>query len=43
MHMSRAFGGAQPVMIDTAIFQAEGYLGSHSLKMNVGETQSLVF
>ncbi len=30
-------------MWDTAIFQAEGYLGSHSPKLNVGDTQSLVF
>ena len=43
MHMSRAFGGAQPVMRDMAIFQAEGYLGSHSPNLNVGDTQSLVF
>ena len=43
MHMSRTFGGAQPIMRDTVIIQADGYLGTHSPKLNVGDTQSLVF
>jgi hypothetical protein len=43
IHMSRTYGGAQPIMRDTTILQSEGYLGAHSSKLNVGDTQSLVF
>jgi hypothetical protein len=43
LHMSRTFGGAQPIMRDTTIIQADGYLGTHSPKLNVGDTQTLVF
>jgi hypothetical protein len=43
-HMLRTYGGAQPMMRDTLIEHAEGYLGAHSPKFNVGDThQSMVF
>jgi hypothetical protein len=35
IHMSRTYGGAQPIMRDTKkILQSEGYLGAHSPKLN---------
>jgi hypothetical protein len=43
MHMSRTFGGAQAKMRDTTITQAEGFLGHHSPRLKVGDTQSFTF
>ena len=42
--MSRHFGGTQPIMRDTIIVDAQGYLGPHSPRLlEVGQTQSFVF
>jgi hypothetical protein len=41
--MSKNFGGAQPPMRDTKIVTFNGYLGTHDLKLRVGDTQSFVF
>ena len=42
--MSRSFGGrAQRKMRETTIKQSQGYLGPHSPKLQVGDTQSMVF
>jgi hypothetical protein len=42
--MSKSFGGrAQRKMRETTIKQSQGYLGPHSPKLQVGDTQSMVF
>ena len=42
--MSRHFGGTQPIMRDTIIVDAQGYLGPHSPRLlEVDQTQSFVF
>ena len=42
--MSKSFGGrAQRKMRETKIKQSQGYLGPHSPKLQVGDTQSMVF
>jgi hypothetical protein len=42
--MSRHFGGTQPIMRDTIIVDAQGYLGPHlPCLLEVGQTQSFVF
>ena len=42
--MSKGFGGrAQRKMRETKIKQSQGYLGPHSPKLQIGETQSMVF
>ena len=43
LQMSRSYGGAQPIMRDTTILEEKGYLGKHSPKLKVGDTQSMVF
>jgi hypothetical protein len=43
LHMSKNYGGAQPVMRDTTIMSDTGYLGPHSPALKVGDTQSLIF
>ncbi|KAI2490891.1 hypothetical protein MHU86_23687 [Fragilaria crotonensis] len=42
--MSKTYGGrAQRKMRETMIKQSQGYLGPHSPKLQVGDTQSMVF
>ena len=42
--MSKSFGGrAQRKMHETTIKQNKGYLGPHSPKLQIGDTQSMVF
>jgi hypothetical protein len=43
LNMSKGYGGAQTLMRDTIIVQAEGYLGPYSPILKVGDTQSLVY
>ena len=43
MHMSRTFGGAQASMRETTITQEKGFLGHHSPRLKVGDTQSFTF
>jgi hypothetical protein len=43
LHMSKNYGGAQPVMRDTTILSDIGYLGPNSPLLKVGDTQSLIF
>ena len=43
LQMSRNYGGTQPIMRDTVIMNAEGYLGPHSPCLEVGQTQSFAF
>jgi hypothetical protein len=42
--MSRTYGGAQAVIRDTTILEANGYLGTNvPRQLNAGDTQSMVF
>ncbi|KAI2505686.1 hypothetical protein MHU86_8745 [Fragilaria crotonensis] len=41
--MSKYFGGSQPIMRETTIMASEGFLGSHIPRLQVGESQSMVF
>jgi hypothetical protein len=43
MHMSRTYGGAQPIMRDSIITKTEGFLGPHLPKLSCGDTQFMVF
>jgi hypothetical protein len=43
IHMSRTYGGAQPIMRDSIIAKTEGFLGPHLPKLKCGDTQSMVF
>ena len=43
LHMSKNFGGAQPLMQDTTILSETGFLGQFSPRLKVGDTQSLIF
>ncbi len=43
MHISRTYGGAQPIMRDSIIIQTEGFLGPYLPKLKCGDTQSMVF
>ena len=43
LHMSKRFGGAQAIIRDTTILQQEGFLGSYSPQLKVGDTQSFTF
>ena len=44
IHMSRTYGGAQAVMRDTKILEANGYLGTNvPRQLNAEDTQSMVF
>jgi hypothetical protein len=42
-HMSKSYGGAQPVMRETIIMAEEGFLGPHLPELHVADTQSMVF
>ena len=42
-HMSKYYGGAQPVMRDTTIIAEEGYLGPHVPELCVADIQSMTF
>ncbi len=41
-HMSKSYGGAQPVMRDTTIMAEEGYLGPHLPELCVADIQSMM-
>jgi hypothetical protein len=41
--MSKRYGGAKEQMRDTNIMSEEGYLGTHSPILGVGDIQSIVF
>jgi hypothetical protein len=42
--MLRAYGGAQAIVRDTTILDADGFLGPHlPISLNVGDAQSFVF
>ena len=43
LHMSKNFGGSQPLMRDTTILSDNGFLGPHSPQLKIGDTQSLIF
>ncbi|KAI2495738.1 hypothetical protein MHU86_18762 [Fragilaria crotonensis] len=42
-HMSKSYGGAQPLMRDTTIMAEEGYLGPHLPELRVADIQSMTF
>ena len=42
-NMNKGFGGVQPMMRESMIKQRDGYLGSHSHTINVGDVQSFTF
>jgi hypothetical protein len=42
-HMSKSYGGAQPMMRETTILAEEGFLGPHLPELRVGDTQSMIF
>ena len=43
LHMSKRLGGTQAIIRDTTILQQEGFLGSYSPQLKVGDTQSFTF
>jgi hypothetical protein len=43
LHMSIHFGGLQPVMRNTTILSDIGFLGKHSPRLRIGDTQSMIF
>ena len=43
LNMSKSYGGAKEQMRDTVIMSEEGYLGTHSPILGVGDIQSMVF
>ena len=43
LQMSRNYGGTQPIMRDTTIMNAAGYLGPHVPRLDIGQVQSFVF
>ena len=42
-HMSKYYRGAQLVMRDSTILKEDGFLGPHSPRLRIGDTQTLVF
>ena len=42
-HMSKSYGGAQPMMRETTILAEEGFLGPHLPELHVTDTQSMIF
>jgi hypothetical protein len=42
-HMSKSYGGVQPMMRETTILAEEGFLGPHLPELRVGDTQSMIF
>lgn len=43
LHMSKHFGGSQPLMRDTTILSDTGFLGKYSPRLRIGDTQSMIF
>ncbi|KAI2503418.1 hypothetical protein MHU86_11047 [Fragilaria crotonensis] len=43
INMQKNFGGSKQQMRDTVIMSQEGYLGTHSPTLGIGDTQSMVF
>jgi hypothetical protein len=43
LHMSKQFGGLQPVRKNTTILSDIGFLGKHSPQLRIGDTQSMIF